>query len=318
MELPTIGLPEMQMPKPNMPEMPSMPEFTVPKFEAPKLFKQKPPERAQQKTTPILPWADTNVNTKNQKSNAKTNYSPLQASWKETKPNNTPTPMELPTVALPDLSSFGLSNAVPVKRYSVEARRLSRQIDTSIKEKVNGFTGQSSYEVGDISKAIIAKVANEEFELAEITFFFRILIAAGVDLSGFSAVLPVSGLVGVLGWSVSMGVAERVAQYVTVEINKRVNGNEDGSVADATIIDVESSPVRPDQYNPGDLTKSALLGYTGKSSYAVGDLAGTGSADGGGGSDTDRNASVLQELEECLSMEKALIEKLDRIQQQQQ
>ena len=225
--------------------------------------------------------------------------------------------MELPNFALPDLSALGLSNNIHVLVYNDEVQKLSLQIDKNIKDKVNKFTGRSQYEVGDITKAIIAKVANEEFELGEVTFFFRILIAVGADLSGFSAVLPVSGLMGVFGWSISMGLAERFAKYVSIEINKRVlNNNNLDELRDASdtspmsVIDVNASSVTQ-QYNPGDLTKSALLEYTGKSSYAVGDLTGKG-----GSNNVDMNSSVLQELEECLSMERELIEKLGRIQQQ--
>merc|ERR1712232_1367681 len=70
------------------------------------------------------------------------------------------------------------------------------------------------------------------------------------------------------------------------------------------------------EYNPGDLTKQAVLDYTGKSSYAVGDLAGTAnSISSSNNNNKVVDMSVLQELEECLSMEKALIEKLGRIQQ---
>ena len=127
-----------------------------------------------------------------------------------------------------------------------------------------------------------------------------------------------------------MGLAERFTQFVSIEINKRVN-NDDADLrdaaptADASGRSSSLSPQLPSgvignassaqQYNPGDLTKSALLDYTGKSSYAVGDLAGKS---GSSGNNADVNLSVLEELEECLSMEKALIEKLDRIQQQQE
>ena len=155
-----------------------------------------------------------------------------------------------------------------------------------------------------------SKVAKEEFDLAEVTFFFRILLALGADLSGFSAVLPVSGLVGVFGWSISMGLAERFTQFVAADIHKRLDSRDgDDAALDAGAFGTSPSAA-PRQYNPGDLTKSALLDYTGQASYQVGSLAGKG-----GGND-GVNMSVLQELEECLSMERALAEKLGRLQQQ--
>lgn len=349
-DLSKFEAPKMGIDMPKMPEMqiqmPSIPEFTIPKLEVPKV--PKFPERSQQKTK--LP-GDTNTGNNDNGNTAKPNYSRHQASWKTTSTTNPTTTttvtaittttapngsisfsnLALPTIALPDLSSLGLSNSIHVKECSDEARKLSLRIDMSIKDKVNAFTGRSQYEVGDITKSIIAKVANEEYELAEITFFFRILIAVGADLSGFSAVLPVSGLVGVFGWSISMGLAERFTQFVSIEINKRVNNNLDdlrdaahkpdtagtsssSSTQPTIVIDVNATSAQ--QYNPGDLTKSALMEYTGKSSYAVGDLAGKG--DSNGGDNVGMNSSVLQELEECLSMEKALIEKLGRIQQRQE
>eukprot|EP00957_Ditylum_brightwellii_P153528 11685626-Ditylum_brightwellii.AAC.1 len=37
---------------------------------------------------------------------------------------------------------------------------MSQRIDSEIKEKVNNFTGQNEYKVGDITRAIIKKVAS--------------------------------------------------------------------------------------------------------------------------------------------------------------
>ena len=222
----------MQMPKmPKMeplPKMPSMPEFAIPKLESPKM--PKLPERPRGKTT-TTPGSANDANGNNNNSVVKTNYSRVQASWKTPAPAPTATDgngnyfpkLELSKISLPDLSSLGLPDAsISVKTYNDEVLRLSSEIDERIKSKVNAFTGKSKYEVGDITKAIISKVANEEFELSEVTFFFRVLIALGVDLSGFSAVLPVAGLVGLLGWGVSMGLAERFTQFVALEINNRV------------------------------------------------------------------------------------------------
>ena len=184
--------------------------------------------------------------------------------------------------------------------------------------------------MGDITKAIIAKIAHDDFDPAEVTFFFRILIAVGADLSGFSAVLPVGGLIGLFGWSISMGIAERFTKTIAVETNKRINNTKSSEDEDdndnETAATASSSTTGPASslsaatYVPGDLTKRAVLEYTGKSSYAQGDLAQQASSVRTATDDdvgTPVDMTVLQELEACLSMEKELIQKLDRIQRGQ-
>ena len=236
------------------------------------------------------------------------------------------------SVQFPDLPA--LPTTIRVQEYSDEVQRRSAAIDHDIKQKVNAFTQQKEYKVGDITKAIIAKIAHDDFDPAEVTFFFRILIAVGADLSGFSAVLPVGGLIGLFGWSISMGIAERFTKTIAVETNKRINNTKSSEDEDdndnETAATASSSTTGPASslsaatYVPGDLTKRAVLEYTGKSSYAQGDLAQQASSVRTATDDDDDDdvgtvvdMTVLQELEACLSMEKELIQKLDRIQRGQ-
>ena len=147
MQMPDMQMPDMQMPDMQIPDMqmPSMPEFTIPKL-------PEFPKRSQEGT-------DTKINTVQ-------NYSKNQASWKKTTTPTTitatttkkaadgnisfsNTKLELPTIALPDLSTLGLSNNIHVMVYSDEVQKLSLQIDKNIKDKVNQFTGRSQYEVGE-------------------------------------------------------------------------------------------------------------------------------------------------------------------------
>jgi len=236
------------------------------------------------------------------------------------------------SIQFPDLPA--LPTTIRVQEYSDEVQRRSAAIDHDIKQKVNAFTQQKEYKVGDITKAILAKIAHDDFDPAEVTFFFRILIAVGADLSGFSAVLPVGGLIGLFGWSISMGIAERVTKTIAVETNKRINNTKSSDDEDdndndndnETAATASSSTTGPASslsaatYVPGDLTKRAVLEYTGKSSYAQGDLAQHASSVRTATDDdvgTVVDMTVLQELEACLSMEKELIQKLDRIQRGQ-
>ena len=140
----------------NLPKMPKVPNAdfakpTMPQFAIPKL--EPPQRRGRGKAQP--PW---DRKTKNAQGNARTDYSRLKASWKEesrpiAKANN---PFSTLDLSLPDISRLRPPKDIQV---SEEVQKLSLHIDQRIKEKVNAFTGKNSYEVGDITKAIIAKVS---------------------------------------------------------------------------------------------------------------------------------------------------------------
>mmetsp|Transcript_13675 Transcript_13675/g.18335 ORF Transcript_13675/g.18335 Transcript_13675/m.18335 type:complete len:208 (+) Transcript_13675:1-624(+) len=206
---------------------------------------------------------------------------------------------------------------------------MSQRIDSEIKEKVNNFTGQNEYKVGDITRAIIKKVASGEYNFADIVLLSKILIKLGADFSPVATILPVRLLLELFDYSIALELSEKFVKTLSVELDKRLSFSSDDE----------------GEYIAGDLTRKAILEYTGKDDYSFGDISGkmleskkqlarqsetydtkfleSSTVHSSGipreeseGKATSSSVDVLQELEECLAMERALIEKLERLKSQ--
>ena len=114
-------------------------------------------------------------------------------------------------------------------------------------------------------------------------------------------------LIELFGYSTAIDLGERFATALIKELDKRLQMNEQGEGEkrgrETKISELEVGV----SYEPGDLTREALLSYTGKNSYKAGDVVSKE------GSSSKDSVDVLQELEECLAMERMLIEKLNRV-----
>ena len=218
----------------------------------------------------------------------------------------------------------------------MDTRDLAQQLDHEMDEKIQeiSFTkGQIQENVQNVTRTLIRKVASEEYQLSEITFLCKVLMALGADFAPVAGVLPVKLLMELFGYSIACGIAERFFTAIITELDRRLERNEevkalpgveednkddvDGDIVDTNVVSPLSSRKQRglDNYAPGDLTKQAILEYTGKESYEVGNIAEKKKQEEIIERVDDDRASidVISELEECLKMERELVEKLNRV-----
>jgi len=194
------------------------------------------------------------------------------------------------------------------QRQYIEARKSSVDIDQKIKSKVNGFTGDEDYQIGNISKAIVRKIATKEYDISELTLLFRILLALGADLSVVTGFLPFAILVQTLNLAITLELGEKLVTAFSVELNKRVDDDRT-SIDDNQDTQQGKTTGVVELATNNSVTMSAMTDITGKKNYKVGDLTAAISNDDG----TEVDLRILEDLEECLAMEKALLKKLGTI-----
>ncbi len=266
-----------------------------------------------------------------------------------------------------DLTRYIDSKAkLAVQGIQSDITDLSAQVDETIQGKINSINSgltmaqqqqqQVQFSINDVTRTLVKKVASGDYQLSDITFLCKILIALGADFTPVAGVLPVRLLIELFGYSTAIDLGERMATALVKELDKRLEMNEQrrggvevgNGIGGGTREEVISSKMetgdgrggsitekqlkqlyfnaeneennveqqqqqqqqqqqRPYSYEAGDLTRQAILEYTGKDSYEVGDVV---SKDGSSSKDP---VDVLKELEECLAMERKLVEKLNNI-----
>ncbi|KAL7534303.1 hypothetical protein ACHAXR_005778 [Thalassiosira sp. AJA248-18] len=137
---------------------------------------------------------------------------------------------------------------------------LSRWVDTKIKGEVNKFTDKESYKFGDLTKEIVRRVASGEYTLDDLFMLLKALAIFEASISPVAGFLPVKLLVELLNFSLLNDVAGKVTSSLAMELDKRL----------------KKSLLGDENYKLGDATKrtisSAVQSYTGKESYEFGDV----------------------------------------------
>lgn len=218
-----------------------------------------------------------------------------------------------------------------IRGLTGEALGLSKQVDAQIKDRINSLQLakiQKDFSIADISRTIIRKVASGDYQLSDITFLCKVLVVLGADFSPVVGLLPVRLLLELFGYSIVIGLGERFMTAIVTELDRRLERNEQKESQEEEQEEKNQSllslsmvqlPLGNDitaasyQYSPGDLTKQAILEYTGKNTYQAGDIAGSKSIMLKG---ETLSVDIINELEECLAMERELVEKLNKINSQ--
>ena len=212
---------------------------------------------------------------------------------------------------------------------------LSKQVDAQIKDRINSLqlaNIQKDFSIADITRTIIKKVASGDYQLSDITFLCKVLVVLGADFSPVVGLLPVRLLLELFGYSIVIGLGERFMTAIVTELDRRLERNEqkedqeqeqeekNQSSLSLPMIPLDNDIDNTDasasyQYAPGDLTKQAILEYTGKNTYQAGDIADSKSKMLKGETETF-SVDIIKELEECLAMERELVDKLNKINSQ--
>jgi len=133
---------------------------------------------------------------------------------------------------------------------------LSRYIDSRVKDEVKSFANVEEYAFGDVTKEIVRRVATRDFEWKDMVTLMKVLLSFGVGFSPVASFLPVKFLIDLLNYSITADVGDRFVGAVTLEVDKRMKKAFTGD---------------PD-YQVGDLSKKAILGYLDKEEYTFGDV----------------------------------------------
>lgn len=152
---------------------------------------------------------------------------------------------------------------------------LSRHLDSKVKERlaeindknnyefgdltrylVKDFTNSTNYQFGDITKEIIRRVKTNNYTMEDLALLVKALVSFGVGLTPVASFLPMKLLIEMLNYSIAGDLGTKVASSISLEIDKRMK--------DALVGD--------ENYKVGDLTKKAILKYTGREDYAFGDI----------------------------------------------
>ena len=137
---------------------------------------------------------------------------------------------------------------------------LSKWADFQVKEKVANFTGKDTYQVGDLSKEVVRRVWEGEYELEDIILVLRILLQMGAQFTPIARLMPVHFLLEVLGVGVAQDVGGKIMAGVAKSVDERF----------------KTAITGDPKYQLGDKSKErivqALSKITGKENYQFGDL----------------------------------------------
>lgn len=199
------------------------------------------------------------------------------------------------------LSEIDSSAKFAVRGINHDAKTMSRKVDYIIKKRVDSLaSNQNDFSIIEVTKQLVNKVSKGEYEIGEITFLCKVLIKLGADFSLVAGILPVKLLLDLLGYSLVIGLGERFVTTLCKELDKRIQENDTKSPAKMSL--ALEAP-KDSNYTAGDLTKQALRECLGKDSFETGDIA-----------NTDGAVDLIKDLEECLALEKQLVEKLQKVQ----
>lgn len=204
-------------------------------------------------------------------------------------------------------------SVVTIRQQYKEVWQASKSLDDKIKTKLQSFISRTGNDTSEITKSIIRKIAKGEYDVSDLTFLLRILIALGADLTPIFGFLPMGILSELVGIGITLELSERFVKTVSVELEKRFDNKNKGDKDEQQQQQTQSLPYGPPSlsspqdgpsslttsYSPGDLTKQTFSGLDG--------------AAGQRDQNSSLDLSVLNELEECLQMEKELLMKLDKI-----
>ena len=155
------------------------------------------------------------------------------------------------------------NSTTPDEKYHYEFGDLTLWATNLAKEKGARLAGKEKaedYHVGDITKAIVAKVQSGDYDEDDIYLALRVLLVAGCRVLPIVRFLPIQGLLSL----VSVGLTKDVGGRVLKELFETLEGR------------IKYAVTGKQDYQFGDLTKGKLntlvTKLTGKSEFEVGDI----------------------------------------------
>jgi hypothetical protein len=159
------------------------------------------------------------------------------------------------------LSKNGTGKVGEVAKWIDEqARSGSVLVSSKAKSLVLEFTGKEDYTFGDISNALVRKIATKEIAIQDTILVIKLLVALGASIGPLAKVLPLTVLLEALNVSLEQKIGGKVLEALALSIDNR-------------IVAAFSSD---DKVQLGDAVKrtvlTGVLAFTGKSKYESGDI----------------------------------------------
>lgn len=147
-------------------------------------------------------------------------------------------------------------NSITGKEGSYEFGDISRWLDQQAKSKAMEFTNKSTYEFGDISKELVRRIREGDYTEEDLWLLLKLVISIGIQFPPLAKLLPLKVLVQLLNLSMSQQLSERIQHVLTQELDKRVREMFLSKTGETTQA----------------VTKKAILKFTGRDDYSVGDI----------------------------------------------
>ena len=169
---------------------------------------------------------------------------------------------------LKGLATKGSSDALSVatntgeflRWMDTQAKDGAGAASSKFKSLVLGFTGKKEYQVGDVTKELLRRVATAEYNLSDLILLLKVLLAVGVSIAPVTMTLPVSMVLEMLNVSLEQRIGGKLVEALAASVDTRVAAAFTGD----------------DKHQIGDFTKRALaegiLRFTGKITYEEGDI----------------------------------------------
>jgi hypothetical protein len=142
-----------------------------------------------------------------------------------------------------------------------QAKAGTEAVALNTKRAVLNFTGKLTYEIGDVSRETIRRIAAGEVNMQDAILLLKILIAIGATIGPLAELLPFTFLLEALNISIEQKVGGKVMEVLAKSLDSRIVG--------ALFTSDDRSLI-------GDVAKrsllSGILSFTGKPNYESGDI----------------------------------------------
>jgi hypothetical protein len=161
-------------------------------------------------------------------------------------------------------------------------------LDGVAKQRVQDFTKKSNYQFGDITQELVRRLKAGEYTAEDVWLFLKIAGIIGINMQPIAAVLPAKVVMELLEVSIAQSLGDKIVTTLSTEVDQRmkhwITGDKDYRLGDITrknlmgdkdyrLGDITKKTLMGDKnYQFGDLAKRAVSKFTGKDSYAFGDL----------------------------------------------
>lgn len=167
-----------------------------------------------------------------------------------------------PTVLFSNKSNggyrFGDLTRGAINRFQGRVNSLTGK--SKAKERLENFTNKPNYQFGDISREIVRRLVNGEYDRDDLLLLLKIAATIGINMQPVAQVLPMKVLMDLLNLSLETSIAQSVGEKVITSITNEIDAR------------MKEMVTGDREYQFGDYTKRIVNRWTGKETYEFGDM----------------------------------------------